>query len=680
MNIYSDISVLKGVGPKKAELLRKAGIDTVYDLLSYYPRSYEDWSKVYSIREAPLDTFVCVKAFVGSVPRVNYVRKGMTTYRLDITDGVSVMDVVFFNNKYAAQALKNGEQYIFRGKISAFGRNLRSMSNPDFFAADTSASHIKPIYSQSGQLTSKYYEKLIKTVYDSIDEFPECLPTEILDEYNLLPLKEAYKYIHFPENYDQINKAKRRFVFEELFLLQLGLLRLKIKSQVSISNLIEDYSNEFINRLKFELTGAQKRVISECAADMLSGKPMNRLVQGDVGSGKTVVSAAAIYSCVKAGYQAALIVPTEVLAAQHYKSFLSFFDGFDINVALLTGSTPAAEKRAIKQRLKSGEIDFIIGTHALIQSDVEFNNLALTVTDEQHRFGVAQRGKLNAKGNSPHVLVMSATPIPRTLSFIVYGDLDLSVLDELPAGRQKFDTFLIDGKIRERAYGYVKKHLCEGRQGYIVCPLVNNENEDEYNELIDSMNLYKNLSEGYFKGFKLGLLHGKMKSDEKKLVMEKFASGEIDLLISTTVIEVGVDVPNAVIMVIENADRFGLSQLHQLRGRVGRGEHKSTCILISDNENPDTIERLKIIESTADGFKIADADLKLRGPGDIFGSRQHGLPNLRVANLITDSEIVKEAHLAADKLLKNNPTLEGEAYVSLKKSVNRVFSKNITLS
>lgn len=675
MNIHSDISVIKGVGSKKKELLNKLGIFTVYDLLTYYPRHYEDWSQVYSIREAPLNTNVCVRAYVGSCVRTQPIRKGMTIYKVDATDGDYVMDISFFNNKYKAQALKLDKEYIFWGKITTFGKGLRTMTNPQFAECSDTAG-LKPIYSLTAGLTNLALEKLITTCLDSDLEFEESLPDSLRKEYCLMSFEEAIRTVHFPSDYEMLEKAKRRLVFEELFILQIGLLRLKIKSRKKTSVVFKnDFTDEFINNLPFELTNAQKRAIVDCSTDMQSGQPMNRLLQGDVGSGKTAVSAAVIYNCVKNGYQAALMAPTEVLATQHFNTFTKFFENTGIVVELLTGSTKG--KKKLKERLENGEIDVLIGTHAMIQNDVVFNKLGFTVTDEQHRFGVNQRSLLNEKGVNPHVLVMSATPIPRTLSFIVYGDLDLSILDEMPKGRQKIDTFLVDSSIRERAYGYVKKHLIEGRQGYIVCPLVEEDEESSDSDMKSSVELYKELSDGFFKGFNLGLLYGKMKPADKKCVMDKFSSGETDLLISTTVIEVGVDVPNSVIMVIENAERFGLAQLHQLRGRVGRGQYKSTCILVSDSTEA---ERLKILVDTNDGFKIADEDLKLRGPGDIFGSRQHGLPSLKVSSLMSDGEVIRETHTAAEKLLKENPTLEGEEYDMLKKYVNKLFARGITLS
>ena len=675
-----NITALKGVGAKRAEALNKAGIYTVYDLLTYFPRNYIDLSRGMSIRSAPLNENVCIRAFVGSVPREHYIRKGMTTYSVDITDGESVMNIVFFNNKYIPDMLINGEEYYFYGKITPFGQRYKSMTSPKFFRVSDGIT-FRPVYPQTSLLNTNYIEKLLKTAFDSISEMEDYLPEKIRNDYCLMGLRDALVNIHFPTSPDLLSEAKRRVSFESLFLLQLGLSRLKIKSRKSTGTVItENYSDDFLKLLPFELTGAQKRAINDCVADMSSGLPMNRLLQGDVGSGKTAVSAALIYNIVKNGFQAAIMAPTEVLATQHYKTFLSFFENAGINVALLTGSTPAKEKKLIKAGLKEGRVDLVIGTHAIIQDDVEFLNLGLAVTDEQHRFGVAQRGKLGAKGKNPHILVMSATPIPRTLSLIIYGDLDISILDEMPAGRQKIDTFAVGPDKRERAYAYIKKHLLQGYQGYIVCPLVDIDEEEADSERKASVNLYNELKDGFFKGFKLGLLYGRMKADEKKTVMTDFSQGKTDLLISTTVIEVGVDVPNAVIMVIENADCFGLSQLHQLRGRVGRGEAKSTCILIASDENREENQRLKILESTTDGFKIADEDLKLRGPGDFLGSRQHGLPDLKISNMLSDGDTVRETHYAAEQLLKNNPTLEGTEYDALKKRVNEMFSHGVVLN
>ena len=681
MNFDADVKYLKGVGPKRAELLAKVGVKTVGDLLTYFPRAYTDYSKIYSIASAPQNENVCIRAYVGSPCRENYIRKGMTTYTFDVTDGQSAMSVVFFNNKYVSGMLKQGEEYIFYGKLTTFGY-YRSMTAPKFTPVSEEMNDFTPIYPQTAGMQSHHFEKIIKTAFDSDIEFEDCIPVDVRNDYCLMNYRDALYNIHFPKSEDLLIEAKRRISFQELLLLQLGLAGFKLKKKKKTSSAIEkDYTHEFLPLLPFELTEAQKRAIDESIKDMLSGYPMNRLLQGDVGSGKTAVCAAVMYTCIKNSMQAAIMAPTEVLAQQHFKTFNSFFEKTDFNIALLTGSTPLKQKNLIKSQLESGEIDLVVGTHAIISKDVKFHNLGIAVTDEQHRFGVNQRGLLNAKGDNPHILVMSATPIPRTLSLIIYGDLDLSVLDEMPKGRQKTETYLIDTQKRERAYSYVKKHLCEGYQGYIVCPLVeNDENAPSDNDKVASTELYERLSEGFFKGFKLGLLYGKMKSQEKKKVMEKFAKGEIDLLISTTVIEVGVDVPNAVIMVIENAESFGLSQLHQLRGRVGRGDVKATCILVSDSTDEITAQRLKIMTSTTDGFKIADEDLKLRGPGDFFGERQHGLPDLKLSSSFSDGDVIRETHSASEKIIAKNPTLSGEEYALLKKNVNQLFARGAVLN
>lgn len=676
MEFNASIKYLKGVGEKRAAMLGKLGIFTLWDLLTFYPRVYEDWSNITSIKDAPLGENVCIRAIAGMRCREYKIRKGMTLYKTEVTDGENLLDITFFNNKYAAEKIEQGKEYLFFGKITGKGY-YRSMNTPEFTEFDGDG-RMRPIYPQTAGMNSRAIEKLIKNAFEVCGEFKDPLPDDIRNSYCLMSLENALRNIHFPESEDMLSEARRRLIFEELFLLELGLMRLKTKSRQSNAIPMQaNFCEEFYGMLPFELTGAQKRAINQSAEDMLRDVPMNRLLQGDVGSGKTAVSAALIYNCSRNGYQSALMAPTEVLAMQHYKTLAQMFENTDIRIGLLTGSTPAAEKKKIKAALKDGEIDLAVGTHALIQKDVEFKNLALAVTDEQHRFGVNQRGSLSSKGKNPHTLVMSATPIPRTLALIIYGDLDLSILDEMPKGRQKIETFLVNTEIRERAYGYIKKHLCAGMQGYIVCALVA---ENEESELTAATELYKNLEDGFFKGFRLGLLHGKMKPAEKKVVMESFASGETQLLVSTTVIEVGIDVPNAVIMVIENAERFGLSQLHQLRGRIGRGTEKSTCIMISDAQNEETERRLKILASTTDGFKIADEDLKLRGPGDFFGSRQHGLPELKIANMMTDGEAIRETHAAAADLLKKNPALSGEEYMLLRQAVNRLFSGGISMN
>lgn len=672
----SDIKYLKGVGEKRAAMLSKLGISTLRDLLIFYPRIYEDWSNITPIKDAEPGETVCIRAIAGSRCREHRIRKGMTLYKVEVTDGESLLDITFFNNKYAAEKIEQGVEYLFYGKITGKGY-YKALNSPEY-TEFTGKGNLRPIYPQTAGLTSKAIERLVRTALEVCGEITDPIPADIREAYCLMGLRDALKNIHFPESADMLSEARRRLIFEELFLLELGMMRLRSKARASDAIPMEaDFTEDFYALLPFELTGAQQRAISQAAADMSRSRPMNRLLQGDVGSGKTAVSAALIYNCARNGHQSALMAPTEVLALQHYKTMAKFFESTDISVALLTGSTPAAEKNRIKAAVKNGEISLLIGTHAIIQKDVEFHSLALAVTDEQHRFGVNQRSALSAKGTSPHTLVMSATPIPRTLALIIYGDLDLSVLDEMPRGRQKTETFLVNSELRERAYGYVKKHLCMGMQGYIVCPLVA---ESEDSELTAANKLFKNLSDGFFKGFRMGLLHGKMKPADKKAVMDSFSAGDTQLLVATTVIEVGIDVPNAVIMVIENAERFGLSQLHQLRGRIGRGTEKSSCIMISDSGDEKTLERLKIMTSTTDGFRIADEDLRLRGPGDFFGSRQHGLPELKIADMMTDGEAIRETHAAASGLLERNPALEGEEYAPLREAVNRLFTKGISMN
>ena len=664
------VKYLKGVGERRAAMLARLGIFTVGDLLYLFPRAYDDRSKTVMIADAVEDEVNVIRATVCMPVTEHKIRKGMTIYKTKVTDGFMLMNLTFFNNKYVKDLLEEGEEYIFAGKVKIRAYTAE-MTAPAFEKAE-SGERIRPVYRQTDGLNSKAIEKLIHTALDCT-QLDDALPERLRNAYCLMPLERALRNMHAPENEDMLLEAKRRLIFEELLMLQIGLMRLKSKNSKTTACVIPgDFTAEFFSLLPFEMTGAQKRAVAECVENMKLRVPMNRLLQGDVGSGKTAVAAALVYNAARNGWQSALMAPTEVLAQQHYKTFLKFFEGTDIKVELLTGSTPAAEKKAIKKRLLTGETAFAVGTHALIQKDVEFKKLGLVITDEQHRFGVNQRTALGEKGEQPHTLVMSATPIPRTLALIIYSDLDLSVLDELPKGRQKIETYAVDSGKRERAYGYVKKHLVEGRQGYIVCPLIE---ESEEQELISANELYRNLSDGFFRGFSMGLLHGRMKADEKRAVMSEFAKGNIQLLVSTTVIEVGIDVPNAVIMVIENAERFGLSQLHQLRGRIGRGSFKSTCVLVSDAQNEEAVHRLKVMCSTTDGFKIADEDLKQRGPGDFFGSRQHGLPDLKIADMMTDTAVLRETRKAATDMLKENPALEGEDYRGLRLKINEMFSK-----
>lgn len=675
MDISTNIQYLKGVGEKRAKLLGKLGIFTVGDLLRYYSKEYTDWSKTTSIAAAPFDEPCCIRATVDHKPVGARVSKAMTIYKTVATDGESLLNITIFNSKYTAESLEAGEEYLFYGKVGG-NFHRREMSSPLIEKA-SSGLRIHPIYSLTAGINSKYIEKLIRQVFSSGNDcFTDPLPQSLRDKLCLMEINKAIRELHIPSNEDMLNEARRRIIFEELFIFQLGLMKLKGNRKETTPVVVgQDYTQEFSRLLPFEMTGAQKRAVRESVSQMTSQVTMNRLLQGDVGSGKTAVAAALIYTIVKNGYQCAFMAPTEILAQQHYHTCRKFFEKTNIKVELLTGSVTAAQKRAIKQRLKDGETDLIIGTHALIQDDVEFRSLGLVITDEQHRFGVKHRAALSKKGSNPHTLVMSATPIPRTLALMLYGDLDVSVLDELPPGRQPIETYYVTGKLRARAFGYVRKHLDEGRQGYIVCPLVEEGDED----IASAQSYAENLSKGFFSGYEIGLLHGKLKPNQKEEVMSRFVSGEIKLLVATTVIEVGVDVPNAVIMVIENAERFGLSQLHQLRGRIGRGQYKSTCILISDAKTATAKKRMDIMTKTTDGFKIADEDLKMRGPGDFFGARQHGLPNMKMASL-TDSALLTEAHRFAREILTDDPLLQKPENKNLNQAIYDLFNSEYIMN
>lgn len=671
MKLDTDIKYLKGVGERRAAMLSRLGVSDVNALVRLYPRIYEDWSQIKSINEAQIGEICCIKGIVGSPVRKNLIRKGLTLYKTEITDGSGIMGITIFNSRFAAEKLTEGDEFLFFGRV---GGNLyrKEMNSPEIEPAE-GADRIRPIYPQTHGLNSKMIEKLVRTALTECrDELVDPIPLWLREKYCLMNLPDSLWNIHFPKNPDYLEEARRRLIFEELLILQLGLEKMRSQTQKNAGAVIErDFSDEYFSLLPFSPTGAQRRAVKEAMLDMMSGRQMNRLLQGDVGSGKTAVAAALVYSAAKNSMQSALMAPTEVLAEQHYKTFLKLFDGCSINVELLTGSDTTAQKRRKKEALKAGEIDLLIGTHTIIQSDVEFKSLALVITDEQHRFGVEQRNALGEKGKNPHLYVMSATPIPRTLALIIYGELDISVLDELPPGRQKIETYAVTSELRQRAYNYVKKHLDAGRQGYIICPLVDEGESDT--ELASAVRYADELQRGDFRGYTVGLMHGKMKSADKKKVMESFSKGETQLLVSTTVIEVGVDVPNAVIMVIENAERFGLSQLHQLRGRIGRGQYKSTCILITDAKNDTAQRRMKVMETTTDGFKIADEDLRLRGPGEFFGSRQHGLPEMKIADMLEDRSTLEETQRAAKEIIARDPELSSSESAALKNEIQRLF-------
>ena len=663
-----DIQFVKGVGEKKARLFNKLGVYSLENLVHYYPRKYLDQSSTVSVVDAPTDQAVSIRATMITPVRENRIRKGLTLYKCNFSDGETVIHVTIFNNEYLAKALRTYDEYILYGKVEKRFTDA-VMSSPQIESIKTGMA-IHPIYPATQNLNSKAIAKAVRGAFDKIGVFEDTLSDEIRKKYDLCTLDFALKEIHFPSCGENIEIARKRLIFEELLTLQLGLMLLKGKRSERNNHLIKaDNTDEFYSLLPFEPTHAQKRCINDCICDMRSSHTMNRLIQGDVGSGKTAVAGAVIHTVIKNGYQAAMMAPTEILACQHYESFKRLFDGTPINLALLTGSTKASEKKKIKSQLIDGEIDFVIGTHALIQNDVEFANLGLVCTDEQHRFGVEQRADLAMKGNHPHLLVMSATPIPRTLGLIIYGELDISVLDELPPNRQEIRTDYVNSSYHERIYRFIKKALDNGRQAYIVCPLI----DEGESELLAAEEYAKTLCENEFCDYTLGLLHGKMKPKQKDEIMHRFASGEIQILVSTTVIEVGVDVPNATIMLIENADRFGLSQLHQLRGRVGRGKEKSYCILVSDNQSEQTKERLGVMKSTSNGFKIAEYDLKTRGPGDFFGKKQHGLPNLKIADMVEDIQTLNLCRQCAEEMLKTDRRLDN--YPLLCDKINEMFKR-----
>ncbi len=593
----------------------------------------------------------------------------MILFKFRASDGENLMDITIFNSKYQAEKIKIGKEYLFYGKVDKKGR-LYEMSAPEIEYADNNE-RIRPIYSQTAGLSTKIIEKtLAQILNDKEFALTDILPQALREKYKLCSIKYALKNIHFPQSDDALKTARKRLVFDELFIFQIAMKKLRHRVKRDTSAVIkQNYSSEFFNMLPFKPTNAQIRAVNDCINDMSCPNPMSRLLQGDVGSGKTAVAAAICYNAAKNGFQSALMAPTEILAVQHYDSLSQLLTPAGIKTALLTGSTTAADKRDIRQGLADGSIQFVVGTHALLQENVIFKALGLVVTDEQHRFGVSQRACLAGKGINPHLLVMSATPIPRTLALIIYGDLDISVLDELPPGRQIIETYRIDSGKRQRAYNFIKKHLDMGRQAYIVCPLV----EQNQSELTAATVYADEISQKYFINYNVGLLYGKMKPSQKEAVMKDFADGKIQLLVSTTVIEVGIDVPNAVIMLIENAERFGLSQLHQLRGRVGRGKYKSYCILVSDAKGDIAKKRLNVMCATNNGFIIADEDLKLRGPGDFFGSRQHGLPNLNIADLHGDMDILKLAQDAAAQLLENDPELMDNNNRFIKAETEKIF-------
>ncbi len=680
IDLEKDVKYIKGVGPNRVKLLNKLGIFTLKDLITYYPRTYEDRSKPKNIIECINGEEALIEAYATG--RVSDVRlRGKTMQKLVIRDETGVATAVWFNQSYLKNKFEIGRKYTFYGKINNnFGRITITSPVFDEEGRNFNTGKIIPIYPLTFNLSQNTIRKIIENAIKEIDgKLEETLPEYILKEYKLEGINQATKEIHFPKEFKDFNNARNRLVFEELLTMQLALLELKnsyMSEEKGIKFSKDAHMSDIINKLPFKLTNAQRRVLEEIDNDMESDKPMNRLLQGDVGSGKTVIAMCSAYKAVKCGYQAAIMAPTAILATQHLESFKNIFDELNIKCELLISAMTKKKKTELLERLSKGEIDILIGTHALLQENVEFKNLGLVVTDEQHRFGVKQRTTIVEKGQNPDVLVMTATPIPRTLALILYGDLDISIIDELPPNRKKIDTFAVTKGMEERINNFIKVQLKEGRQAYIVCPLVE---ENEELDLKSVEKLYEKCKTETFPEYKVEYIHGKMKAKDKDDIMMRFKNKEIDILISTTVIEVGVDVPNANIMVIEDAQRFGLAQLHQLRGRVGRGEYKSYCILKYEGKGETVRKRMKVMCDTNDGFIISEKDLELRGSGDFFGTMQHGLPEFKIANLFEDMNILKVAQETAIKIINRDPKLQQEENIKLKELVKDKFTKRIEI-
>ncbi len=674
MKLNDSIRYLKGIGEKRAELFHKLGIFAIEDLLYHLPRGYEDRSDIRSVADVVEGESVCVSVSLASGIKSFRARTGARVIKAYMSDGTGVIDVTWFNSPYIANTLKDAGEFILFGKIGFNGR-CAQMVNPVMERVENAGGKtgkIIPIYACTAGLSQRNIREAVLNALSGLDEpIRETLPKNIREMYDLEEINQAINQVHQPDDFDKFERARKRLVFEEFIVLQLGIGMSKERKRIGKASAFSDVKciAEFANSLPFELTNAQKRVINEICMDLKQETPMNRLVQGDVGSGKTVVAAAVMYAAVKSGYQGVMMAPTEILAKQHFKTLTKLFENMDIEIAFLSGSLKATEKREAKESIASGKAQIIVGTHALISEGVEFLNLGITITDEQHRFGVKQRAVLGGKDKKIHSLHMTATPIPRTLSLILYGDLDISIIDELPKGRKKITTLAVTEGKRKRVEDFVLKELDQGRQAYFVCPLI------EESEVIDANAVEEYISalkKGAYRGRKIEALHGKLKAAEKEDIMKRFMAGEIEALVSTTVIEVGVDVPNATIMVIENAERFGLSQLHQLRGRVGRGKHQSYCIMFY-NGGGFVEERMKVMCETDNGFKIAEKDLELRGPGEFLGTRQHGLPEMRIGNLMTDMNLLKEAQGAATYILGENSGLSGEDFSILRNKVERAF-------
>ena len=669
------ITILKGIGPAKAKAFAQLNIMTLGDLICHFPRGYEDRTVMVPIEKLEVDVPACFKAMVMNTPRTTHIRKGLDLTKVQVGDHTARLNLTFFNNKFAAEQLQYGREYVFYGAVSGdfIGYNV---TNPIFEAPDSqpvATRRVMPIYPLTAGLTNAAMLKVVRQALAVCDPPAEIIPESVRSAYGILPAERAYWAIHEPRDMGEAELARKRLIFEEFFVFSAGLSLMRASRAEKKCDPYDHLEmGPFYAGLPFELTGAQQRAIGEILGDLGRGAPMNRLVQGDVGSGKTMVAAAAAYCAVNNGRQAALMAPTEILAEQHYGSLNKIFAPLGLRTALLTGSMTVKQKREVREALAEGRVDLVVGTHALLSQSTVFNDLGLVIADEQHRFGVGQRATLSEKGKDPHVLVMSATPIPRTLALLMYGDLDVSILDERPPGREEVDTFLVGESYRARINAFIRKHVAEGHQCFVVCPAV-----EENEELgIKSATVWADtLQNTVFPDLRIALLHGQMKGIEKEAAMASFARQEADIMVATTVIEVGVDVPNATLMVIEDADRFGLSQLHQLRGRVGRGKAKSFCILTTHSRNPETVQRLKALCRTTDGFRIAEEDLKLRGPGDFFGSRQSGLPVFRVANLNMDLQTLKDAQQASADWIDAEGTADTPEATALRQRIGDLFAR-----
>lgn len=672
--LFSGTETLKGVGSARAEKYQKLGITSVYDLICHFPKNYLDFHCNVPVRQAVINEHNCLKLKIKSKSKPQAVRNKLVVCKAVATDGVDDIAIVMYNNVYAFQYLRVGYEYYMYGKVTEnlFGREI---SSPVYIHV-SEKNFIQPLYRLTQGLTVNIVRSDVKQALAIMKNEPfETLSGEIRSKYNLSPLMWSLEKIHFPDSRTSAEQARRRLAFDELLRLQLGmsLMRKRSKSNTAFKMDKSIDINDFIESLPFELTDDQKKASFEIIDDLCHDVPMNRLLQGDVGSGKTAVASIACCFAAKNGIQSALMAPTEILAVQHYKTLCSFLEPFGIKVCLLTGSLTPKKKALLRNEIADGVYDVIVGTHAIIQKDVEYKSLGLVITDEQHRFGVSQRTALAEKGGTPHKLVMSATPIPRTLALMIYGDLDISVIAQLPKGRKPIETHAVTGKMRQRAFNFVRERLAEGRQAYVVCPMI----EDSESELFAVKSYAENAIHRDLAGYSVEILHGKMSAQEKETVMQRFHDGETDVLICTTVVEVGVDVPNAAVMVIENAERFGLSQIHQLRGRVGRGQFESFCILITDNTSDECKKRMNIMHNTTNGFEISEEDLKMRGPGDFFGNAQHGLPPMKIADISCNMELMNSAKKCAEEILAADPLLKNPCNASLKMEVIRLFDKDI---